>query len=231
MPKKKLTDRLKERIKRDYHRLRQADFEGDALRYLRQVRGGHKGRRVQARLRKEKEAKVAKQIPKAAEGKKGRSIKIGDHAYAPGSQVYELIKLSALNVGMTMPKFMKEHQGDLEKLIKNYLVFARKEIDDVRRLIKALPRSSKIFSPVKHGGISAKYASFILHMVKKSIVATGLTYDVVFIEYGFDLEANLHLSCPRPGEYKNLEGGGFLEFIDDQYPNITYIGNDTNNQS
>jgi len=61
------------------------------------------------------------------------------------------------------------------------------------------------------------------------MIELGPIYPLVFIEYAFDLTGNLHFNCPRPGEYKEFESWDELkDFIDDQYPNITYIEHDSN---
>lgn len=230
MPKRKLTDRLKAEIKANYRNLRQADFDGDALRYLKQVRGAAKGRRAQGKIREAKAEKVRKAIPTGDADGKGKPITIAGVKHFPGSKIYEIVKVSAANTGMSVSKFVKENKDNLETLVKNYLIFSKKEIDDLRKLIKQLPDESKVISPVRHGGISRKYASFLLHTIKKTMIELAPVYPYIFIEYAFDLDANLHFACPRPNEYQDIEDGEeLLEWIDDRYPNITYIRNDGNN--
>lgn len=227
MPKRKLTPSLREKIKKDYSRLRQADYDGEALAYLRQVRGAHKGHRAQKKAREEKAEKLLGKLQPEAVITKGKAIKLGGKTYKPGDRVYDLIVLSARNKGQTLSKFIKEHGKDLEKLISNYLVFARIEVDNLRQLITQLPDDAKIFSPVKTKTISKRTASFNLHMVKKTLMEMCAIYPVVFIEYAIDLDSNLHFNCPRPGEYKDFEDCSELkEYLDDRYPNITYIEHD-----
>lgn len=228
MIRRKLTERLKETIKSDFKSLRKKDFDGEALAYLNRVKGAHKGRVTQKRQRKEQKEKLAALAPSDTKGAgKGKGIVVGGKSYAPGTQVYEIIKLSAINKNQTVAKFIKENRDALEELLKNYLIFAKKEIDDLRKLIKALPKSTKIYSPVRRSTTSARNASFILHMIKKTLVEICSIYPIVFIEYAFDLDGSLHFACPRPGEYKDFEDCFDLkEFIDDRYPNITYIEHD-----
>lgn len=227
MAKKKLTPKLKEQIKANYHQLRQSDFDGDALRYLKQVRAGHKGQKALQKKRKEQTKKIVdKAVPKG-EGKKGKTIVIDGKKIEPGSLAHDIIVKSAENKNQSVAKFVKENKEQLGKLLANYLIFERKEIDDLRRLIKALPDDSKVISPIKAKAISRDHASFLLHMIKKALMELCSIYPIVFIEFAFDLEANLHFNCPRPKEYKEFEACHELkEYLEDRYLNITWIDND-----
>lgn len=226
MPKKKLTPSLKEKIKKDYHRLNQSDFEGEALTYLKRVRGARKARIAQEKKRAEREEKVKGAIPKA-EITKGKDIRVGDKVYSPGEKVYDIIVLSAKNKGQSVKAFVKEHQVALEKLLSDYLMFAKTEVDKLREIIKLLDDDKKIFSPIRTKVISKRTASFNLHMVKKTLMEMCGIYPVVFIEYAFDLDSNLHFNCPRPGDYKEFEDCSELkEFLEDEYPKITFIEHD-----
>ena len=53
-PVKKLSNKVREEIKSNYSKLRLKDYEGEALAYLKQVRGAAKGRKA----RKDKVAKI-----------------------------------------------------------------------------------------------------------------------------------------------------------------------------
>jgi hypothetical protein len=226
MPKRKLTEKLKSQIRQDYSRLKQSDFEGEALAYLKQVRGAHKGLERQKEIRKERSEKVKeKYIPHASQPKDRKpKITIEGNEILPGSLAYEIIEASARNKKQTVKKFVAENRETIGKMLRDYLIFHRKEIDDLRELINSLPSGSKIFSPIKRKVISAVTAHMILHMIKKTLIDTCGVYPYIFIEYAFDLEANLHFNCPRPGEYAKFEDCEELqEFLEDRYPNIEWI--------
>jgi hypothetical protein len=227
MPKRKLTESLKSKIKKDYARLRQADYEGDALRYLKQVRGAHKGHRTQKKNREADKQKIKEKIQPTSKITKGRPIKVGGKTYQPGDKVYEIIVLSAQNKNQSVKDFLKENNSALEKLIKDYLVFAKTEIDTFRKIINEIPDDAKIYSPIKTKVISARTASFNLHMLNKTLMEVCQIYPVIFIEYAIDLDSNVHFNCPRPGEYKDFEDCGELkEYLEDLYPKITFIEHD-----
>lgn len=227
MPKRKLTESLKSKIKKDYSKLRQSDYEGDALRYLKQVRGAHKGHRTQKKNREERSKKVKEKIPTTGKETRGKEIKVGDKTYKPGDKVYDIIALSAKQKNMSTKKFVQTYGDALEKLLRDYMVFAKSEVDILRELIKNLPKDAKIYSPIRTKIISAGTASFNLHMVKKTLMEVCSIYPVVFIEYAFDLDSNLHFNCPRPGEYKDLEDCESLrDYLEMNYENITWIEHD-----
>lgn len=225
MPRRKLTGKLREQIKRDYRKLKQSEFEGEALSYLKQVRGAHKGKVAQRKLREVKREKIKKAIP-SAEEKPGRKYKVivKGEVIPPGSLAYQIIEASARNKNQSVKTFVSENESEIATLLKDYLIFQKKEIDDLRKLIGELPKGSLIFSPIKNKKISAATASLNLHLIKKTLIDTCEIYPYVFIEYAFDLEANLHFNCPRPGEYATLEDCEELrEYLEDRYPNITWI--------
>jgi len=227
MIRRKLTPSLKKKIKDDYKHLRLADFDSEALTYLKQVRGAAKGRAAKKKQEKEKKKTSKKEAPKKEAGKKSQEeIKVAGKIIKPGSKAYELISEGAKVKNQSVKKFVQENEAAIEKMLKDFLIFAKKEIDDLIILIRSLDKSSKVFCPIKTKVISRPYAIYLLHAIKKAILETELTYEVVFIEYAFDLSGNIHFNCPRPSEYIEYMGEELLEFIDDEYPNITYIRND-----
>lgn len=227
MIRKKLTSSLKEKIKKDFRKLKKSDFDGDALAYLNRVRGAAKGRASQKKNKKEAGKKaIAKVVSKKTPSVKAKAITIGGITIEPDSKAYEILQASATNTNKTLAKFVKENEKAIEKLLADYLIAFKKECDDLIKLIHELPKKAKVFSPVRTKTITKHYVIFLLHSIKKAILETGVTYEPVFVEASFDLYGNLHVDVPRPGEYKELEGEDLLDFIDSEYPNITYIRND-----
>lgn len=224
MIRRKLTKQLKEKIKSDFRKLKQSDFDGEALRYLKQVRGAAKGRSAQ-KTKKKKAAE--KRIEKVVGHGTGKKIKIGDTTVEPGTKAYELISASAKNKNQSIAKFVKENEKAIEQMLKDFLIFFKSEIETLVQTIRELPKNVKIFVPIRGNILSKARAIFILHAIKKTMLELCEIYEVVFIEAAYDLYGNLHFNCPQPGEYKNIEDGEeLLEFIDDRYANITYIRND-----
>jgi len=227
MIRRKLTPSLKKKIKDDYKHLRLADFDGEALTYLRQVKGAAKGRAAKKKQAKEKKKAPKKEAPKEKARKESQAeIKVAGKIIKPGSKAYELISEGAKVKNQSIRKFVQENESAIEKMLKDFLIFYRKEIDDLIILIRSLHKSAKIYCPIKFKVISRPYAIFLLHAIKKAILETELTYEVIFIEYAFDLNGNIHFNCPRPSQYAELMGEELLEFVDDEYPNISYIRND-----
>lgn len=228
MIRRKLTSQLKAKIKADYRKLKQSDFDGDALRYLKQVRGAAKGRT-------HKKAKARESAKKAIEKVQGTAKKIGkevdliigQHVIKPGTKAYEVIILSAKNKKQSVKKFIKENEKAIEQLLADYLLFFKSEIDTLVKVIRELPKKAEIHVPVKRKKMSRPRAIFILHSIKKAMLELAPIYEAVFIEAAYDLYGNMHFNCPQPGEYKHIEDGDeLLDFIDENYQNITYIRND-----
>jgi hypothetical protein len=224
MAKRKLTPSLKEKIKKDYARLKQADYDGEALAYLKQVRGGHRGRVSQRKAKEKKVEKIKKAIPARADKNTNKGVKVGDRFIPKGSSAYIVIEASAKNLGVSVSKFVKMHKDNIEQLLKDYFIFARKEIDDLILLIKEVP--VKVHSPIKGRVIKPSTASFNLHSIKKALIEMCGVYPYIFIEYAFDLEGAMHFNCPRPGEYVEMDCEELKEFLEDRYTNITWIDHD-----
>lgn len=227
MIRRKLTESLKKKIKSDYRKLKQSDFDGDALSYLKKVRAAAKGRSVKKKKQKEASQKRKNKIAAEKTPERAKSIKVGSRVIEPGSKAYEIIFLSAKNTNKSLDRFIKENEKAIEELLSNYLIFFKTEIDNLIKQIRELPKKSKVHIPV-HGSEKSRARSiFMLHSIKKAMLELAAIYEVVFIEWGIDLDSDMHFNCPQPGEYKNIEDGEeLLDFIDEYYPNITYIRND-----
>lgn len=226
MARKKLTEKLKAEIKKNHRKLKKADFSGEALAYLNRVRAGHKAAKTRKRNAGEKKPSKDKSKGKRVE-KIDQSIKIGKKTIKPGSQSYELIKEAAKSKKQSVKKFVSENKEAIEALLDNYLIYGRKEIDDLIEEVKELPSNKKIFIPIKGKIRSKARAIFILHQIKKTLLNLADVYEVIFIEYAYDLNGNMYIDVPIPSEYGSIEDGDeLLDFIDENYSNITYIRND-----
>jgi len=228
MIRRKLTASLKEKIKKEFSKLRLRDFDGEALSYLKKVRGAAKGRKAKKKKHKEQSKKRATRFESEVEltGKE-KPLKIGKHTVDPTSKAYEIIILSARNKNQSLKKFVKENESAIEKLLDDYLIFVKSEIDNLIKQIRELPKKAKVFIPIHGKEKSRPRAIFMLHSIKKAMMELAAIYEVVFIEYGMDLYGDLHFNCPQPHEYKDIEDGDeLLDWIDEHYPNITYIRND-----
>lgn len=230
----KLTDSLKKKIKEQYRSLHKSDFDGEALAYLNRVRGAAKGRSAQKKVRHEKEKKAKAKQKKKSKGKTKKEkkfrlpkeLRICGLVLKKDDPGYIIIAGSARNKNQSVAKFVKDNESAICKMLSDYLVFEKKEIDYLRADIKSLPNNKKTFVPTKTFVKSHTRASFLLHMLKKTMIELAAIYPFVFIEYAYDLEGNIHFNCPQPSEYAEMDGEELLDFLDNDYPNITWIRND-----
>lgn len=230
MIRRKLTESLKKKIKKSYKSLKKADFDGDALAYLNRVRGAAKGRNAKKKTLHEKEAKEKskKKGKKTKEKtfKEPKNIKVCGTTLERDDPGYIIIAGSARNKNKSIGQFVKENEEAICKMLRDYLVFEKKEIDYLRSDIKSLPSDRKVFVPIKTFTKSHTRASFLLHMIKKTLIELANIYPFVFIEYAYDLNGNMHFNCPQPSEYQDMDGEELMDFLDDNYPAITFIRND-----
>lgn len=225
MPKKKLTPNLKEFLKGNYRKVKQADYEGEALTYLKKLRSlasARKHKQTGKTKSKKSTASSRKKTPK-----KDEEIRIGKRTIKPGTKAYEIIKEGAKIKKQSIKRFASENESAIEELLKNYLIFFKKEIEDMIEEVRNLPKKAKVFIPIRGKERSKQRAIFLLHAIKKAMLELAEIYEVVFIEGAYDLSGNLHINIPMESEYKDItDGDELLEYIDDRYANITYIKND-----
>lgn len=174
MPKKKLTAKLKASLKKDYRRVKQADFSGEALKYLKRVRAAHKGQKT-----KKKKGTYEKKISRRK----------------TGLLTYEAM-ISALAKGkkMSVAKYKKKYAKEL-LLLQNFgEARAWMECELLAMEIQFNPRAGTMVNShrVKRGtGI------FEVLKLKRTILSTGLTYDKIEMLYGVTQKEMYNLFIPE----------------------------------
>lgn len=228
MAKKKLTSALKKKIDAAPFRLRKGDYDGDALKYLNRKRGAVKAKKTKAANKKAAEEKAVSKKKKRRQSVEARymPLHICDTVIQPDTEIYMIIAASARLKKMSIYKYAKQFEPEICKLIKGYMVFFKKEFDDLIDIIQELPESKKTFVPVKGKEIPRVKAVFLLHSFKSFLLASCEVYSQVLIEAAYDLFGNIHVSVPWPIQYTKFECEGLEEFIDEHYPNISYFKND-----
>lgn len=238
MPKRKLTASLKKKIKENYHRLKKADYDGDALAYLNRVRGAAKGRKAKAFGQKNTDGKTrGKSKPKqwgvtsSEKQPKRRSYKqipfyVHGIIIEPGTEAYGIVAASARMRKMSIARFVKENEEAIADLIDGYLVFSKVEIDKLIQIITDLPSKKKTFVPTNGKERPRVKVIFLLHSLKSFMLATCEIYEQILIEFGYDLFGNVHVDVPYPVQYTKFECEELLEWLDENYPNISYFKND-----
>ena len=206
MPKRitrKLNEKVKERIKREWHSLRVEDFDGAALAYLNQVRGGHAG----------------------AKKRKDRTAVIGKFTVPKDSELYRIIERGAELKKMTVAKFIKEYQKELEEVAEHGDFVQQREteylIEDVRRVKKG----NKVLVNDGNGYSVVPKLRDVLNIQQFTQHIMGNT-DIFLIVYRVHYKTTGDLShyLPSVDEYEGLEEEHDIEaMLDDYYPEITYL--------
>lgn len=204
MAKRKLTEKLKKQIKETPYRLRQADFSGDALKYLHKIRGARKAVKTREAKRTYKEPK------KKSEG-------------APFDTQTQ-IQDAAKTVNLTAKQFKKkfpEETADFEA--GNVLPFSR-DIELLKKDISFnVPKGQHIFNNGEK--ISRNQARYLLVRLQNKMQASAIIYDRIPIEHYYDGKKNLHIAIPEPREYNYLQDEEILTFIAENYPNVAFYIN------
>lgn len=215
MPKRKLTESLKKKLKKDYNKVKKSDYSGEALTYLNRVRGAAKGRKAKKKIHKEKVEEIK------------ASLHICGRVIAPGSEAWNIIAASARLKKQSIYKYASLNEEAICKLINDFLIFANKEIDYLINEISELPKSKKVFVPVKGKEITRTKAIFILHSLKSFMISTMGIYEQILIDYAYDLFGNIHFDAPYPIQYTRYKEDGEMDgFLDENFSNISYFKND-----
>jgi hypothetical protein len=179
MPKRKLTAKVKQLIKNKKGKVKQSDYSGEALTYLKKYRS----------------------LQKARKKKIDGTLLIGESKIPRNSELYRTIEAAAKIKGQTVKQFVKENPKAIENLAKKGSVTITRELDYVIKDIQALPRGKKVF--INEREVSRVDAIFALQ--KLQMTNTNYSYIVVtLIEVRYDLKGNMYLDIPLPGDYEDL---------------------------
>jgi len=180
MPKtKKLTEKVKAKIKKFKGRVKQSDYTGEALLYLKKYRSLQKARKV----------------------KSGAVFQIGGLKVAKNTDLYRTIEASAKAKGQTVKQFVKDNEAAILKLAKNGSITINRETDYVIKDIQNLPKHNEVFVfDVPTERIDVIYALQRLQMVSSNhSYIVLITYDVKY-----DLKGNMYLNIPMPNKYDSI---------------------------
>lgn len=203
MPKKKLTEKLKTQIRKDYSRLRLQDFGGEALTYLKRVRGAAKGRRA----------------------KKETTARVDELIIPKDSELYEIISKAAKYKGMSISKFIKKHREAIEELMKEGDFVIQRETEYLIEDISKLKKGKKVFVNDNDGYVRTAPNEDILRIQQFTQHVIQHT-DIFLIIYRvhYKLNGDLTHYLPGPDQYEELEESEEIEgLFDDFYPEITYL--------
>jgi hypothetical protein len=200
MAKRKLTDKLKQRIKDNPYKFKKSEYSGEALAYINRIRGARKASKTKAEKKKYK-----------APRRKSEAAPFTSKS---------LIALAAKAKGMTEKQYRKKYAAEVEEFEEKNKLFFNRDIELLKRDAKFLERGNSVYINGKK--VRRDYAKYLLVRLQNKMQGTGLIYDKIPIEHYTDGKGNLHIELPHPDEYSNADGKRLLEFISNTYPNITY---------
>jgi hypothetical protein len=206
MPKRqlsKLTPKTKEKIKKNFKELRLSDFKGEALAYLRKVRGAAKARK----------------------DKKGKQAKVSAVAIPKDSEAYRIIEAAAKKNKMSVAAFIKKHKDSIDKLLKDGDVVLNRETEYLIRDINKLPAGKKIFVNDGNGYFKRSKGKAILYLQLLLQLVHSTDIFLLIFRVHYKLNGDLTFYCPDPDSYEGMEGDEeeVESLLDEYYPEITYL--------
>lgn len=205
MPRKqiKLTERLREKIKRDYTSLRLRDFDGEALIYLKKVRGAAKGRKAQSE----------------------RVAKIGELVIPKDSELYRMIERGAELKSMTVAKFIKKYKEELLELAQHGDFIANRETEYLIDDISKIKEDFKVLVNDGNGYLVTPKLEDVFNI--QQFTQHILSYSNIFLivyRVHYKTTGDISHYLPPPAEYQGLEEEEEIEaMLDSYYPEITYL--------
>jgi hypothetical protein len=201
---RKLTERVKAKIKADHKKLRLKDFDGDALRYLKRVRAAEK-------TRKKKSDSVAR---------------VEDLIIPKDSELYNIISKMAKIKKVTLKQFMKKHKKDIANLQKEGDVILQRETDYLIEDIRKMKKGKKLFVNDGNGYRKTGRARDILNIqVFTQFVMSNSDIFMLTYRVHYKLDGDLTHYLPDAIEYEEFKDNeeGLIAMLDDFYPEITYL--------
>lgn len=200
---RKLTDKVREKIKKDYAKLKKSDYADEALVYLNRVKGAAKGRKT----------------------KKGKVAKIEKLVIPPNSEMYALIQRAAKSQKMTVAAFVKKNREAIIALMKDGDNVMNRETDRLIDDVKAVKKNGgTVFVNDGNGFFKTPALKDIFNI--QTFIQAVHTTDIfmVFFRVHSKLNGDLTHFLPPPEEYEDLEGNEeFMYMLDTYYPEITYL--------
>lgn len=206
MAKKKLTPSLKAKIKSDYSKLKLSDFEGEALSYLKKVRGAAKGRKTQ------RESKAV----------------VDDFEIPKDSELYDIVKKAAKLKKMSVKRYISKYKEELKNLLQEGDFVVQRETEYLIEDISKLKKGKKVFVNDGNGYIVRGRNQDILNIQQFTQHVLSHT-DIFLIIYRvhYKLSGDLSHYLPDAEEYEGAEDPQSIEeVLDSYYPEITYLKSD-----
>jgi hypothetical protein len=201
MPKKKLTQKLREEIKRNYSKIRKSDLSGEALTYLNRVRGAAKARKI----------------------KENKYLQVGSLKIPKDSPAYKEIEDYAQQKGTTPKGLLKRHREAFETYLDT---FRSSDPTHTRKLELQLEASTrgKIYNNGKE--VTLTQALQDISYFRKKAVEYGF-YDFIELTLKMDRYGNKYFAVPTMRELLKLEeetkeGDDFESYLDMNYDFTMY---------
>lgn len=192
MPKRKLTSKLKDFLYENRWKVKQSDYDGEALAYLKRLRAA----------------------TKAAKKRREQTAIIGNIKIPRNSKLYELIEASAKLKKQPINKFIKENTDAIDELIEGDRIVLHRETSYAIQDINRLPKRSKIF--INGEQVSKGDAIHAVQSLTSSAMQHTETV-VLNYELSYDYNGNLYLDLPTEEEIEEAEDNPELydEMLDD----------------
>lgn len=200
---RKLTDRVREKIRTEHRKLRKSDYDGEALTYLNRVRGAAKGRKAA----KEKVAKV------------------DDLVIPKDSEIYRIIEGAAKYKKTSVKKFIKQNRQSIVDLMQEGDFVFQRETDYLIEDIRHVKKGQSVLVNDGNGYRKTAPKTDIYNITSFTQYIFSNT-EIFMLIYRVHRKLNGDLThyLPPVDEYEELEESGEIEeMLDSYYPEITYL--------
>lgn len=198
MAKKKLTNELREEIKRNYRKFNEKNLDKDAVTYLHRVQGAAKARKI----------------------KKNLYVEVADIKLKKGSIVYDKFeKEYAASKGLTVKEFLQKYPKASREHLRDFKAPFTSHSDKSIKLLNDLKKKHKVYNNGQETTVSEMVKD--ISLFRKKYMSFSY-YDYSSHEVATDYFGNLYFKLPTAGETLRMDNEQELIYIvKNNYPNIT----------
>lgn len=161
---------------------------------------------------------------KARKAKADGTLQIGNAVVPKNSDLYAIIKAGAEAKGQSVKQFVKENKEALEKLMTDGDIVLQRETDYLIKDLQALSRGKKVFVNDGNGFSRFKKENAIFNLQTLKMHASATTdIFLIYFRVSYKTKGDIYFYCPELKQYEGMIGQSFELFLDDYYPEITYV--------
>lgn len=161
---------------------------------------------------------------KARAAKEEKIFKVGDAVVPRNSEIYRIVEAAATAKGVSVKKFTQENEKSIKRLLQEGDVVVNREADYAIRDIIHIGKGKSVYVNDLNGYVrKGRNATIFGIQELKQYAFSNTDIFLIFFLLRYKLNGDIYLFLPSAEDYEGLEDEDFELFLDDYYPDITYL--------